>query len=110
MTYKQVSEMIESIALPFAYYQFPDGTEQTPPFICFLYTDSNDLYADNINYQSIRPCVIELYTENKDFTNEAAVEEVLLENGIAFRKSEIYIDTERMYQISYSVEILITED
>ena len=37
MTYQEIAQMIESIGLPYAFYQFPDDTEQAPPFICFLY-------------------------------------------------------------------------
>jgi len=110
MTYKDVATMIGSLKLPYAYYQFPDGTEQEPPFICFLYTDSDDFYADGLNFQAIRPLVIELYTDNKDFSLEAQMEACLLAHGLAYEKTETYIDVERMFQISYSVEIVITED
>lgn len=110
MTYKEVATMVDSIGLPNAYYEFPDGTEQSPPFICFFYTDSDDFYADNSNYCAIRPLTIELYTDNKDFTNEGAVESVLSSYGIPYRKEETYIESEHMFQIAYSVEIVITEE
>lgn len=110
MTYTEVATMVSSIGLPYAYYQFPDNTEREPPFICFLYTDSDDFYADDKNFAYIRPLVIELYTSDKDFSNEAAVEAVLISNNLPYQKSEEYIDSERMYQISYRVEILITEE
>lgn len=109
MTYKQVADMIAEIGLPYAYYQFPDGTSQEPPFVCFLYTDSDDFYADNTNYAFIRPLAIELYTDNKDFTLEGAVESVLLSHNLPFTKTETYIDSEQMFQIAYRVDILITE-
>ena len=101
--------MISSIGLPYAYYQFPDGTQQEPPFVCFFYTNSDDFYADNTNYQAVRPLTVELYTDNKDFTLESTVETVLLSHNLPFTKTESYIDTERMYQISYAVEVIITE-
>lgn len=110
MTYKEVNDMVSTIGLAYAYYQFPDGTDQEPPFVCFFFTDSDDLYADGINYQAIRPCVIELYTENKDFGLEAQVEACLTANRLAFTKAETYIDSERMYQIAYRVDIVITEE
>ena len=110
MTYKEVATMVSSIGLPYAYYEFPDGTEQEPPFVCFFYGDSDDMYADNSNFAAIRPVTIELYTANKDFTTESTVESVLSTNGLPYRKTETYIDTEHMFQISYDVEILITEE
>jgi len=110
MTYKQVSDMIESIGLPFAYYEFPNGTEQAPPFICFFFTDSNDLAADNTNYQRIRPLEIELYTDTKDFVLESQVETALNQSGLVYSRSETYIDTEQMNMVTYSTEIVITEE
>lgn len=108
MTHKEISDMIKAIGLPYAYYEFPDNTEQEPPFICFYYPDSDDLYADNVNYVGIRRLYVELYTDEKDFAQEAAVETALNSNGLSFRKSELYIDSERMYQITYSMEVVIS--
>lgn len=110
MTYREVASMVSEIGLPYAYYQFPDGTQQEPPFVCFLYTNSDDFYADNSNFAAIRPLTIELYTDNKDFALEGTVESVLSSHGLPYRKTETYIDSERMFQISYAVEILITEE
>ena len=110
MTYKEVSEMIAGIGLPYAYYQFPDGTEQSPPFICFLFSDSNDLAADNTNYQRIRTLVVELYTDNKDFTLENTVETALNQGGLVYTRYETYIASERMYMVAYTTEVIITEE
>lgn len=110
MTYKEVESMVAEIGLPNAYYQFPDKTQQEPPFVCFFYTDSDDFYADDRNFAAIRPLTIELYTDNKDFTLESTVEAVLLSHNLPFAKTEAYIDSERMFQISYTVEIVITEE
>ena len=110
MTYKEVASMIDSIGVPFAYYQFKKETAKPPPFICFYYDGSNDLAADNTNYQQIRPLVLELYTDEKDFTMEATVEATLNEYGLVYSRSESYIDSEKMYMVTYMTEIVITED
>lgn len=102
--------MVAGIGLPYAYYQFPEGTEQACPFICFYFTNSNDLAADDTNYQKIRPLAIELYTDNKDFTTEAAVESALNSNGLVYAREETYLDSERMYMVTYTTEIVITEE
>lgn len=106
MTYEDIAKMVASIGLPFAYYQFPDGTEQAPPFICFLY-DYNDVHADNANYAGRVTVMIELYTDTKDFAREKAVEDVLASNGLSWGKTQTFIDSERMYQTVYSMEIFI---
>lgn len=110
MTYRQVATMINSIGIPYAYYQFPDGTGQACPFVCFFFSDSNDLAADDTNYQKIRTLNVELYTDNKDFALEETVETVLNSNGLVYDRSESYLDSERMFMVVYTTDILITEE
>lgn len=108
MTYEQVATMVSSIGLPYAYYQFPEGTAVAPPFVCFYFEGSDDLYADDKNYQKIRPLTIELYTDNKDFSLEATVEGILTSNGLTYARNESWIDSERMNMVAYTADIIIT--
>lgn len=110
MTLKELSLMIKGIGLPYAYYQFPEGTEQEPPFICFLLNRSNDFVADGKNYQSISELRIELYSDNKDFDLEKSVETVLNNNGFVYEREETYLDSERMNMVVYSTNIVLTEE
>jgi hypothetical protein len=50
---------------------------------------------------------IELYTREKDFENEATIEGVLADNDLTYYKEENYIDSEKMYQIAYEMEVII---
>lgn len=109
MTYKQVAEMVSSIGVPYAYYQFPNNTGIAPPFVCFYFNSSNDFAADNTNYQRIRPLSLELYTDNKDFTLEQTVENILNQNGLVYSREETYLDSEKMYMVTFMTEIIITE-
>lgn len=109
MTYRQVAEMVASIGVPYAYYQFPNNSGIAPPFVCFYFDSSNDFAADNTNYQRIRPLSIELYTDNKDFALEQTVENVLNQNGLVYSREETYLDSERMYMVTFMTEIIITE-
>lgn len=109
MTYQEVATMVSSIGLPFAYYQFPEGTGQEPPFVVFFYTNSDDVYADDSNYQRIAVLNIELYTADKDFETESIVEGILKENNFTYYKEENYIDSEKMWQIAYEMEVIINE-
>lgn len=109
MTHKQIASMIESAGFPYAYYQFPEGTAQAPPFVVFFYSEIDDVYADNSNYQRIEQLNIELYTSEKDFTAEATLENVLKNNGFSYHKYESYVDSEKMYQIAYETQVLIDE-
>lgn len=107
MTLQEVDNMVKSIGLPYAYFQFPEGTGQAPPFICFFYNDSDDLYADDSNYQDIRPLNIELYTSTKDFALEKTIEDILKLNGFTFYREENFIETEKIWQIAYEMEVMI---
>lgn len=110
MTHSEVAAMIASVGLPYAYYQFPDNTEQQPPFICFYYQNNNDFIADNTNFQKIEHLVIELYTDNKDFALEQTLEGVLTSAGIVYSRDETYIDSERMQEVVYESDVVITEE
>ena len=107
MTYAEISQMISAVGIPYAYHHFEEGSGQQPPFITFYYQGDNDFIADNINYQTIRPLTIELYTDNKDFALEAAVESVLTANDLAFSRTEVFINSEQMYMVTYYTEVII---
>lgn len=102
--------MIRSIGFPFAYYQFPEGTAQAPPFICYFYSGDNDFKADNSNYQKIEHLNIELYTDEKNFEAEAQIENVLKSAGLVWSRSEEYIGSERLYLVVYELDIMITQE
>lgn len=102
--------MIAGIGLPYAYDHFNDADgahPQGPPFICFLYPNSDDFIADNINYARITRLVIELYTDNVDFDLEGAVEAALIAAELPFTRDQQYIESERMYMTTYNTEVLI---
>ena len=110
MTYKEIANMINSIGPPSAYYQFPEGTAQPTPFICFYYPNDNDFVADNSNYQKIEHLVIELYTDNISFEEEAAVEAVLLSHGFVWARNRQWIDSERMHETIYEMDVVINPE
>ena len=110
MTRIEVASMVESIGLPYAYYQFDENTAQAPPFVVFFYTDSNDVYADQKNYQKIDGLSIEFYSAEKDFDTEETIETILNEAGLTYYKEQNYIDSEKIWQTAYDMEILLTPD
>lgn len=107
MTTEQVSGMIKEIGIPYAYYQFPEDTSVPTPFICFYFDENNDVFADDVNYTKIVNLCIELYTDDKDFNLEKQVESVLQEHNMSYTKSEARIDSEKMFEILYQMEVII---
>ena len=48
---------------------------------------------------------IELYTDIKDLDVEQRIEAVLDQHGIFYAKSEVWIESERLYEVLYSFEL-----
>lgn len=107
MRYKDIDTMISLFGLPYDYYQFDRKTKQEPPFICWMIDGIDDLYADNINYQNIARLVIEFYSDDKDFETELCIESHLKDFGMSYAKEETYLDSERMHETIYTMEVVI---
>ena len=110
MTLRDIRNMVDSVGIPYAYYQFPEGTDQSTPFICYYFTTSDDLIADNTNYAEIRQLVIELYTDEPDFELESEVESAINDIELVYIKNSAYIDSEKMWQISYTTEVVLNAE
>lgn len=107
MTYQEINTMVSSIGLPYAYYQFPINEAPSLPYILFYYPKRNDFIADSMNYQHITTLNIEFYSNNKDFANEAIIENILETNCLVYTKEEQYIADEKMYEVLYTMEVYV---
>lgn len=107
MTYAEINTAVKAIAtslnVPYTYHHFESDTY--PPFLVFLYPGRADFYADNENYQHITELDIEFYSDNKDIAAETSIENLL---PWPYRKTEVYIESEKMYETLYECEVLIT--
>lgn len=109
MTTQDIARLVESIGLPYAYGQFSEEDHPGgPPFICFTYATSNHFVADGVVYARIKTLTVELYTDEKDPVLERAVEAVLDAADLCYSSDEARIDSERMYQVTWTSDILIT--
>ena len=60
--------------------------------------------ADNTHYYRNNTYQIEYYFTTKNESNEAAIEDALLENGYNYTKSEdVYIEDEGVFVIYYQI-------
>ena len=98
-------EILAEIGIPFAYDHFAEGESPEPPFICYLLPGTNHFAADGIAYFKINEVNIELYTDIKDLGVEQQLEAVLDEHGVFYAKSEVWIESERLYEVLYSFEM-----
>lgn len=106
MTMQEIYTALTGLNIPVAYYQFPDGLVTAPPFLCFYYGAKDYIYADDTNLVGKTPLTIELYTENRDFTSEAALETILTNNGLTFSQEVDIIDSEKMTRATYYTEVI----
>lgn len=107
MTHKQIYDMLAGSNLPVAYYAFPENQAPDLPYIVYFFTSNDDVIADNTNYVEIVQLNIELYTQNKDFAKEDALESILKSNHIVYSKESAYVNSEHMYQTAYESEVII---
>ena len=100
----KIIKIVEEIRLPFAYDHFAEGEGPDPPFICFLLPGSSNYAADGRVYFKAAIVNVELYTDLKDPELEQRVEVVLDEHGIFYDKTEVWIESEKLYEVLYSFE------
>lgn len=98
-------EIIKAMGIPFAYDHFAEGEAVDPPFICYLLPDSDNFAADGRVYFKANEVHIELYTDTKDLSVEQQVEAVLDEHGIYYDRSEVWIGSEKLYEVLYTFEM-----
>ena len=96
MNNEDVLKMMEELGLPFAYDHFVEGEAPEPPFAVFLYPRADNFSADGVAYFKRNELDIEVYTDLKDPE---------LEEGIFYGKSEVWIESERLYEVLYEMEV-----
>lgn len=107
MTTQDLYNLLKTINIPVAYHSFKASKMEVkkPPYIIYFVTSSNNFGADNRVYLKQNNYTVELYTDKKDFSLENKLEDALDSASVFYDKTETYIDTEAMYQISYQIVI-----
>lgn len=98
-------KLLEETGIPFAYDHFAEGESPNPPFICYLLPQSDHFSADGKVYLKVSSVNIELYTDSKDLAVEQTLEAVLDTHGIFYDKTEVWIESEKLYEVLYSFEM-----
>lgn len=101
----KMPELLRQIGIPFAYDHFAQSEALKPPFITYLYPNTNHFVADGKNYFKKIRVNLELYTDLKDLTVERKVESVLDDASIVYAKSENWISSEKLYEVLYEFEM-----
>ena len=105
MTHKEVMRMLAEMKIPFAYDHFAEGEAPDPPFICFLFPGSDNFSADNVVYAAFENLNVELYTDEKNPELEGRVEDRLNSHELFWNKSEVWIESEKLYEVLYTMSV-----
>lgn len=103
MKLEELYLILKSTGYPVAYSHFNEI--KSPPYITYLSVDSSNFYADNKVYSKIDNIQIELYTKHKDLESERKLECLLDENEIAYETMEAWIESEKLFQKTYEIQI-----
>lgn len=93
--------VLQETGIPYAYDHFSEGEAPEPPFVCYLFFGSNNFAADGHVYYKINEVHVELYTDYKDLSVERTLEDALDQHGIFYEKSEVWIESEKLYEVLY---------
>ena len=102
---ERLVEMLTALGLPYAYDHFAEGESPDPPFVCYLLPGSDNFSADGKVYYKIDEVHIELYTDLKNPDLEQQLEDILDEASIFYNKTEVWIDSEKLYEVLYTFEM-----
>lgn len=107
MKISDVKDILAETELPVTYYQWPISQAPAPPYLVWYFPGSENFAADDKVFKRIYTLNVELYTQVKNFLIEMDVEDVFDKYGMVWDKVETYIDDEKMYQVLYTMEVVI---
>lgn len=103
MSDKEISEILDTIGIPYAYHHFEDSV--SPPFLIYVDEPPTHIMADGVIYMSIRNITLELYSDTKDSALIKQVEDMFIHNEIRYQKEEDWIESEGMFEFAFMVQI-----
>lgn len=106
MKLSELRTILDQLNIPVQYRAFEEGKAPGLPYVLF-YTEDNlgSLKADNHNYHGIKNISVELYSNEKDPELEEKLEQLFEQNNIEYDAYEIYIETEKMFEMLYEITI-----
>lgn len=105
MTLTEMAVLLRGLGLPLAYHHFAEGEAPDPPFLVYLSPGSDNFAADGRVYFKVTQIDIELYTDAKNPALEERLENLLDGAGLFYDKTESFIESERLYEVLYELEV-----
>ena len=102
MGLKEFYNRLKKLNIPIAYRAF--GKKMSLPSAVYFVDIEEIRGADNINLITDREIIVELYTSKKDIALEQKFEDLFPE--FEMEKYEAYIDSEKMLQVAYHLNLI----
>ena len=103
----EIKAIAEETGLSSAYDHFAEGESPDPPFLLYLFPSTDHFSADGIPYNKKSIVHFELYAATKKPDLETSIETVLEKHSLFYRKSEVWIPDEKLYEVLYETEVLL---
>src|SRR5690554_5468989 len=104
MTYLDMINEMEALGFPCTYGSFKSSPPI--PFTVIQFAYSNDMMADNQNYKEVGNYQLEYYNSIKFPPDEMKIENRLKELRLPYTKTEVFLDSENLYQIVYEIQLM----
>ena len=104
MTIIELAGILSRVGIPVTYSHFREHKEL--PYICYKETFTNNFKADDTVYKKGLYVDIEFYFEYKNLTLENQIETLLEENSIVWDASEIYVESDKVFQRTYEIKLI----
>lgn len=103
MTLFQILEQNLDVPVSYAFHIDKDSPVE-PPYVVYMGDGQDTFEADNTHYYRKNRYQIEYYFTQKNEEIETSIEDLLLDNGFLYEKSEdVYIEDENIFVIYYNI-------
>ena len=101
----EIEKILERMNIPFRYFYLKKKRPWSRHFWSGICRKAITFFADGIVYEKIARLNLELYTAQKDFELEERLESLLETEGMAWNKTEAFLDEEQLYEVLYEMEV-----
>lgn len=108
MNQVQMIALLNTLSISSYYDHAPVNT--VLPFGIIHSEQPDNFAADNLVYCEKWNFRFDLYSVKKELSLEAEIKKLLNDNGIAWNKTEQYIDSENCWEVEFEFEVLGNED
>ena len=103
MRQSELYKLLRSTGLEVYFHEADQGPAL--PYIVYLKDGEAAWGSDGRNFLRKDSYIVELYSARKDFANQEKIEKALDSVGIRYDATEIYIEKEKMYLVTFAFDI-----